>query len=59
MQTLKEFNDKSSVFLFHLTTCSFANNTDVLEQLIQSCKTDFDIITVFKSRLINPGGTLI
>ena len=45
MQTLKEFNDKSSVFLFYLNTCS-------LEHLVQSTKTDFDIISVSESRLI-------
>ena len=51
-QTLKEFTDKSSRSLFHLNTCSLSRNIDDLEHLIQSTKTDFDIIAVSESRII-------
>ena len=51
LQTLKEFTDKSSLFLFHLNTCSLSKNIDDFECLIQSTKTDFDIIAVSESRI--------
>ena len=50
-QTLKEFTDKSSLFLFHLNTYSLSKNIDNFEHLIQSTKTDFDIIAVFESKV--------
>ena len=69
LQTLKEFTDKSSLSLFHLKTCSLWKNIDDFEHLIQSTKTDFDIIAVSESRITknilpnqgttNAGGTLI
>ena len=49
LQTLKEFTDKSSLFLFHLNTCSLSKNIDDFEHLIQSTKSDFDIIAVSES----------
>ena len=51
LQTLKEFTDKSSLSLFHLNTSSLSKNIDDFEQLIQSTKTDFDIIAVSESRI--------
>ena len=51
LQTLKEFNDKSSLSLFHLNTCSLSKVIDDFEHLIQSTKTDFDIIAVSESRI--------
>ena len=51
LQTLKEFTDKSSLSLFHLNTSSLSKNIDDFEHLIQSTKTDFDIIAVFESRI--------
>ena len=51
LQTLKEFTDKSSLSLFHLNTCSLSKNIDDLEHLIQSTKTDFDVIAVSESRI--------
>ena len=50
-QTLKEFTDKSSLLLFHLNTYSLSKNIDDFEHLIQSTKTDFDIIAVFESKV--------
>ena len=50
-QTLKEFTDKSSFSLFHLNTCSLSKNIDDFDHLIQSTKTDFDIIAVSESRI--------
>ena len=41
-----------AVFLFHLSTCSLSKSKDDLEHLIQSTKTDFDIIAVSESRII-------
>ena len=52
LQTLKEFTDKNSLSLFHLNTCSLLKNIDDSEHLIQSTKTDFDIIAVSESRII-------
>ena len=52
MQTLKEFIDKSSFSLFHLTACSLSKNKDDLEHLIQSTKIDFDIIAATEWRII-------
>ena len=49
LQTLKEFTDKSSLFLFHLNTCSLSKNIDDFEHLILSTKSDFDIIAVSES----------
>ena len=56
LQTLKEFTDKSSLSLFYLNTCTLSKYTDDFEHLIQSIKTDFDIIAVSESRItkINP-----
>ena len=51
LQTLKEFTDKSYLSLFHLNTCSLSKNIDDFEYLIQSTKTDFDIIAVSESRI--------
>ena len=51
LQTLKEFTDKSSLSLFHLNTSSLSKNIDNFEHLIQSTKTDFDIIAVSESRI--------
>ena len=51
LQTLKEFTDKSSLSLFHLNTCTLSKNIDDFEHLIQSIKTDFDIIAVSESRI--------
>ena len=51
LQTLKEFTDKSSLSLFHVNTRSFSKNVDDFEHLIQSTKTDFDIIAVSESRI--------
>ena len=51
LQTLKQFTDKSSLSLFHLNTSSLSKNIDDFEHLIQSTKTDFDIIAVSESRI--------
>ena len=51
LQTLKEFTDKRSFSLFHLNTSSLTKNIDDFEQLIQSTKSDFDIIAVSQSRI--------
>ena len=51
LQTLKEFTDKNFLSLFHVNTCSLSKNIDDFEHLIQSTKTDFDIIGVFESRI--------
>ena len=50
-QNLKEFTDKSSLFLFNLNPCSISKSIDGFEHFIQSTKTDFDIIAVFESRI--------
>ena len=47
----KEFTDKNSLSLFHLNTCSLSKNIDDFEYLIQSTKTNFDIIAVSESRI--------
>ena len=54
LQTLKEFTDKSSLSLFHLNTSSLSKNIDDFEHLVQSTKTDFDIIVVSESRMLPP-----
>ena len=51
MQTLTEFTEKSSLCHFHLSTCSTSKKMDNLRHLIQSKKTDFDIIAVYNSCL--------
>ena len=51
LYTLKEFTVKSSLSLFHLNTSSLSKNIDDFEHLIQSTKTDFDIIDVSESRI--------
>ena len=51
LQTFKEITDKSSLSLFHLNTSSLSKNIDDFEHLIQSTKTDFDIIAVSESRI--------
>ena len=51
LQTLKEFADKSSLSLFLLNICSLSKNIDDSEHLVQSTKTDFDIITFSESRI--------
>ena len=51
LQTLQEFTNISSLSLFNLNTSSLSKNIDDFEHLIQSTKTDFDIITVSESRI--------
>ena len=51
LQTLKEFSDKSSLSLFRVNTCSLSKKIDDFERLIQSTKTDFDIMAVSESRV--------
>ena len=51
LKTFKKFTDKSSLSLFHLNTCSLSKNIDDFEHLIQSTKTDFDIIALSESRI--------
>ena len=51
LQTLKEFTDKSSLSLFHLNTSSLSKNIYDFEHLIQSAKTDFEIIAISESRI--------
>ena len=46
LRTLKKFTDISSVSLIHVNIYSFSKNSDDLEHLIQSAKTDFDIIAI-------------
>ena len=52
LPTLKEFTGKNYLSLFYPKTCSLPKNIDDLEHLIQSTKTDFDIIAISESRLI-------
>ena len=52
LQTLKEFIYESSLSLFDWNTCSLLKNMDDLEHLIQSTKTDIDIIAVSESRIV-------
>ena len=54
LRTLKEFTDISSVSLVHVNiySLSLSKNTDDLEHLIQSAKTDFHIIAILQSILI-------
>ena len=51
--TLDKFTGRSSVSLFHLNICFLSKNTDDLQQLIQTAKTDFDRIVISESRLVN------
>ena len=51
VQTWKEFTNESSLSLFELNTCSLSINIDDFEHLIQSTKTDFDVIAVSESRI--------
>ena len=51
VQNWKEFTNESSLSLFELNTCSLSINIDDFEHLIQSTKTDFDVIAVSESRI--------
>ena len=52
LQTLKAFTNKSSLFLFNLSTCWLSKNIDHLEHLIKSKKGDFEIVAVSKSKIV-------
>ena len=51
LQTWGELTYKSSLSLFHLNNCSLSKIIDAFEHLIQSTKTDFDIIAVSESSI--------
>ena len=50
LPTVKEFTE--FILSFHLNICSLSKNIDDLQQLIQSTKAYFYIITVSESRFI-------
>ena len=51
LQTWGELTYKSSYSLFHLDNCSLSKIIDAFEHLIQSTKTDLDIIAVSESSI--------
>ena len=53
MILIKEYTDKRRIYLslFHLNTCSLSKSIDDLEHLIQSTKSDLDIIAVSESEI--------
>ena len=51
LQTWGELTYKSSYSLFHLNNCSLSKIIDAFEHLIQSTKTDLDIIAVSESSI--------
>ena len=52
VQTLKIPNKKSSLSLFHITTCSLSRNFEDIEYLLKTTNTSFDIIAISETRIL-------
>ena len=50
-QSLNNANNKDTLNIFHINTCSLPKNIEELEYLIEKTKIDFDIITNSESRI--------
>ena len=48
---MNKLNNKSSLSLFHLNTCSFSKKIEDLEYLLDSTNLNFDVITISETRI--------
>ena len=51
MKPLNKLNNKSSLSLFHLNTCSLSKTSEDLEYLLDSTNLNFDIIAIIEIRI--------
>ena len=52
VQSMKNPNKNSCLFLFHINTCSLNKNFEDLEYLIKSTNINFDIIAILETRIL-------
>ena len=52
IQTLNKLNNKCTLSLFHINSCSLSKNIDDLEYLLNSTSINFDVIAVSETRII-------
>ena len=51
IKPLNKLNNKSSLLLFHLNTCSLLKNFEELEYLLDSTNFNFDVIAISETRI--------
>ena len=51
MKPLNKLNNKSSLSLFHLNTCSLSKTFEDLEYLLDSTNLNFDVIAISETRI--------
>ena len=51
IKPLNKLNNKSSLSLFHLNTCSLSKNFEDLEYLLDSTNLNFDVIAISETRI--------
>ena len=51
IKPLNKLNDKSSLSLFHLNTCSLSKNFEDLEYLLDSTNFNFDVIAISETKI--------
>ena len=52
IKPLNKLNNKSSLSLFHLNTCSLSKNFEGLEYLLDSTNFNFDVIAISETRIM-------
>ena len=52
IQTLNKLNNKRTLTLFHINSCSLSKNIEDVEYLLNSASVNFDVITVSETRVV-------
>ena len=52
IQTLNKLNNKCTLSLFHINTCSLSKNIEDLEYLLNSTSIKFDVIAISEARIV-------
>ena len=52
IQTLNKLNNKRTLSLFHINSCSLSNNIEDLEYLLNSRSINFDVIAISETRRV-------
>ena len=52
IQTLNKLNNKRTLSLFHINSCSLSKNIEDLEYLLNSTSINFDVIAISETRIV-------
>ena len=52
IQTLNKLNNKRTLSLFHINSCSLSKNIEDLEYLLNSTTINFDVIAICETRIV-------